>query len=552
MSDDTARAGLPVIPVTVDQPAILHNEALLQLDGLLCARFLDRDLTAPPASPADGDTYLVKATATGDWSGQDGKIAYAVDGAWRFYAPFAGLTAYVVDEACAVVFDGAAWADYASILNLANVPLLGVNTTADATNKLAAKSSAVLFDNIGGGIQAKLNKHAAGDTASLLYQTNYSGRAEIGLCGDDDFHFKVSPDGSTWYDGLDINRADGSVDFLASESSLASAATVDLGSASSLEVNVTGTTTISSFGTARNALRYVRFSAALTLTHNASSLILLGGATRVTAAGDVGLYTSDASGNWRERAYARAASDAGDIATKSGSETFANKTLASATLSGATTLPGGGQIGSGGAVGIGIAPSTFGQLVISNSGALGLEVVPGDPSGCLLRAYDRSASAFGDLVFQGNSVKYGGSITPTADNVLNVGSATLRWAQVYAAAATINTSGADTKLDVRALTGAERAVARALAGNVRMFRFTDAVARKAEGARLHAGMIYEDVVAAFAAQGLDPMRYGIVCRDPAPDSTADAPSWVYGLRYGELAQFLIAGLADRIAALETR
>ncbi len=207
MSDTTPRLGLPTLPPTPVQPHVTHNEALLQLDALVFARFLDRDLTAPPASPADGDTYLVHATGAGDWTGQDGQIAYAVDGGWRFVVPFTGLAALVVDEARLVVFTGAAWVDYASILNLQNVPLLGVNTTADATNKLAAKSSAILFDNVGGGVQAKLNKHASGDTASLLYQTNYSGRAELGLAGDDHLHVKVSPDGSAWQDALTV-RAD--------------------------------------------------------------------------------------------------------------------------------------------------------------------------------------------------------------------------------------------------------------------------------------------------------------------------------------------------------
>ncbi|MEI9932805.1 MAG: DUF2793 domain-containing protein [Rhizomicrobium sp.] len=129
-----------------------------------CARILDRDLTAPPPSPTDGDTYLVHATATGDWTGQDGRIAYALDDGWRFYAPFAGLMAYVVDEAKPIVFDGAAWNDFVSLLSLDNLPMLGINTTADATNKLAVKSAALLFDNIGNGVQVKLNKNASGDT----------------------------------------------------------------------------------------------------------------------------------------------------------------------------------------------------------------------------------------------------------------------------------------------------------------------------------------------------------------------------------------------------
>jgi Protein of unknown function (DUF2793) len=164
MIPTTPRSGMPLLAAAQAQKHVTHNEALLQLDALGCARILDRDLTAPPGSPGDGDTYLVHATATGDWTGQDGNIAFALDGGWRFYAPFAGLMAYVVDEAKPIVFDGAAWNDFVSLLSLENLPMLGVNTTADTTNKLAVKSSALLFDNIGNNVQAKLNKNASGDT----------------------------------------------------------------------------------------------------------------------------------------------------------------------------------------------------------------------------------------------------------------------------------------------------------------------------------------------------------------------------------------------------
>lgn len=153
----------------------------------------------------------MKATGTGAWTGQDGKIAFALDGAWRFYAPFNGLVVYVSNETKLLVYNGSSWVDYASVLALQNVPLLGVNTTADSTNKLAVASSAVLLNNIGAGIRAFINKHASGDTASFLFETNFSGRAEIGLTGDDNFHFKVSPDGATWYEGLQIDRNTGSL-----------------------------------------------------------------------------------------------------------------------------------------------------------------------------------------------------------------------------------------------------------------------------------------------------------------------------------------------------
>jgi hypothetical protein len=123
MTDTTPRSGLPLLAAAQAQKHVTHNEALLQLDALGCARLRDRDLTAPPSSPADGDTYLVKATATGDWTGQDGNIAFAVDGAWRFYAPYAGLIAYVADEAALIVFDGASWADFASLLHFLTMAL---------------------------------------------------------------------------------------------------------------------------------------------------------------------------------------------------------------------------------------------------------------------------------------------------------------------------------------------------------------------------------------------------------------------------------------------
>lgn len=90
------------------------------------------------------------------------------------------------------------------------------------------------------------------------------------------------------------------------EVSIASASTCDIGAATTPKVQITGTTTITGFGAQANAVRLVRFGGALTLTHNATSLILLGGASRTTASGDVGIYVSDSSGHWREWSFRRA------------------------------------------------------------------------------------------------------------------------------------------------------------------------------------------------------------------------------------------------------
>lgn len=81
--------------------------------------------------------------------------------------------------------------------------------------------------------------------------------------------------------------------------SVASASTVDLGATAASRVTITGTTTITSFGTGAFQLRLVEFSGALTLTHNAASLILPFGENIITKPGDKFLFASDGSGNWK-------------------------------------------------------------------------------------------------------------------------------------------------------------------------------------------------------------------------------------------------------------
>jgi hypothetical protein len=81
---------------------------------------------------------------------------------------------------------------------------------------------------------------------------------------------------------------------------IASASTTDLGSKSAHYLEVTGTTTITAFGTIKaGTVKFLRFSGALTLTHNATSLILTTGANVITVAGDMAIAVSEGSGNWR-------------------------------------------------------------------------------------------------------------------------------------------------------------------------------------------------------------------------------------------------------------
>ncbi|NJO82927.1 MAG: DUF2793 domain-containing protein, partial [Blastochloris sp.] len=76
------------------QGEVTHNDGLNYLETLICGKIKDRNLTAPPGSPADGDAYIVMATATGAWAGHDGKIAAYYSG-WIFITPKESFRVYI-------------------------------------------------------------------------------------------------------------------------------------------------------------------------------------------------------------------------------------------------------------------------------------------------------------------------------------------------------------------------------------------------------------------------------------------------------------------------
>jgi hypothetical protein len=208
--------GLPYLDAAQAQKHVTHNDALRMLDALVQLSVTARNLTSVPAAPAEGGRWLVGSGATGVFAGNANNVAAFQDGVWRFFVPQKGWCAFVETEAIVLVFDGAAWNNIGlSVRTLQNLAELGIGTTADTTNVLAAKLNSALFtakaasEGGTGDLRCTLNKSAASNTVSQLYQDAFSGRAEVGLTGDDNFHFKVSPDGSTWYDALILSSAAG-------------------------------------------------------------------------------------------------------------------------------------------------------------------------------------------------------------------------------------------------------------------------------------------------------------------------------------------------------
>lgn len=204
----TANLVLPNIDAAQSQKHVTHNAGLQILDMLIHAAVISRVITTPPGSPTEGDRYLVPASPTGAWIGHTNHVAGFYGGGWIFGIPKVGWRIWSVADSAYYSYNGSAWGPDGAT---GSFSILGVNATADATNKLSVNSSAILLNNIGNGIQVKLNKNALTDTASFLFQTGFSGRAEFGTTGDDNFTLKVSADGSTFFTGLKILAANGRV-----------------------------------------------------------------------------------------------------------------------------------------------------------------------------------------------------------------------------------------------------------------------------------------------------------------------------------------------------
>ena len=207
MSETTANLEMPYILPSQAQKHVTHNEALQRLDAVTQLT-ITASVAAPPATPAEGDCYLVAASPTGAFAGKSGKLAFRQDGSWIFITPKRGWRAWFIADSSLKIHDGSGFAAYDA---LGAHAFFGINTSADTTNRLAVSASATLLSHDGDDHRLKINKNAAGNTASLLFQSNWSGRAEFGLAGDDDFRVKVSADGSAWHDALAIDRASGSV-----------------------------------------------------------------------------------------------------------------------------------------------------------------------------------------------------------------------------------------------------------------------------------------------------------------------------------------------------
>jgi len=473
----TPHLALPLIAAAQAQKHVTHNEALFAVDALLHCAVKDKDLAAPPASPAEGDRYIIAGAATGAWAGKTGQVAALQDGVWRFYPPQAGWIAFVVDELQLYHFNGTAWAaGVVAITNLQNLTLLGIGTAADATNPFSTKLNNVLHlgktvaEGGTGNIQVKISKESAAKTASHLFQTNFSGRAELGLTGDDNLHLKVSADGAAWVEALVFAAATGAATFGAPTVTAAAAAS---GAGLRLPHGVAPTAPVNGDLWSTTAGWFVR-------TNGATQQLAVYNAAATFAGVNVGGALSGAT----------AGSFSGAVSTAALSAT-------SGTFTSTLSVNNGAELNVWG-------PGSTVRLRFVNDGTTGY-MQGAALNLCGIGGGNTAATVTGSL-------QVAGVVSPGADNTYRLGSASFRWSQLYAGTATINTSDAREKT---ALAEVPEALLDAiLAVPIGAYQWLDSVARKGpDGARIHFGPTAQHVRDAILAKGLDPERFALFCKD---------------------------------------
>lgn len=218
-----------------------------------------------------------------------------------------------------------------AIAGTASVAMGDANVTLTTATE-AADQARCMFITLTGALTAQRNVVCPSQSKLYFVTNNTTGGQSVNFKTSAGTGVLVAPGTrvALYCDGTNVLVADTTNNVLDQgvELDIASAATVDVGNALTPFLRVTGTTGITSFGTAHKGPRYLRFADALVLTHNAATLLLPTGANIATAAGDRALLVpvgNPASG-WMVAFYQRAngASLLVDVSTATGVLPLAN------------------------------------------------------------------------------------------------------------------------------------------------------------------------------------------------------------------------------------
>lgn len=133
-----------------------------------------------------------------------------------------------------------------------------------------------------------------------------------------------------------------------------------------------------------------------------------------------------------------------------------------------------------------------------------------------------------------------GHIIPSDDNLNSLGSNSKCWKNIFTGSGVIQTSDARFKQQIESFSNVEKRVAIKLKSIIKKFKYNDSVKKKSENARIHIGVLAQEVKDVFNSEGLDAFEYGIICYDEWKEQ--DKIKNTYGIRYDELTMFILAAL----------
>ena len=198
----TPRLNLPFLQAGQALKNITHNEALQRLDTGLYLSCDDMNANTLPPTAEAGTAIILSDTPEANFSKRMGQIAVFVNGSWAWFSPTPGWTIWDNMGQTLRVFNGEDWVRPTPDTLPENLPYLGLNTSATPAQRFAVASETSLFNHDGNSHRLTLNRAAKTDTASLVFQTEFEGEAEIGLTGTNGFSLKTSADGLTFSDRL--------------------------------------------------------------------------------------------------------------------------------------------------------------------------------------------------------------------------------------------------------------------------------------------------------------------------------------------------------------
>jgi len=178
-----------------------------------------------------------------------------------------------------------------------------------------------------------------------------------------------------------------------------------------------------------------------------------------------------------------------------------------------------------------IAEFYKGSSIVGSAGSVGGYFYIGSPT---------TSDTF--LTFVDSAIRPSTSSGAGRDDAIDLGQSGNRFDDIYATNGTIQTSDRNDKQDIEELSDAEQRVAVACKGLLRKFRWKSSVEEKGEDARIHFGIIAQDLQDAFTAEGLDAGRYGMFINSTWTDEETGEERSRMGVRYSELLAFIISAI----------